>query len=494
MREFTQSAVWQRTLAHRAPGDADPDCNFRARLAASFSLFRDRARELAAAIPEGIRFLTVHDQTHLDALWELADIIIGPGYPLTATEGYVLGGAFLLHDLGMALASYGGGTEELEVNQSWQDAAVQLFRRAHGRSPSTQEMESLAPEIRQEATERFLRVKHAEQAETLATMDFRHRARDIAYYLIADEDLRQNYGPLIGRIGYSHWWPAKVVQERLSTLIGAFPGSPPDWTVDPLKLAVILRAADACHLDARRAPGFARAVRKPAGESEKHWRFQEYVHTPYADNRRLVFNTTRDMPVDDRDAWWLGYELVNLADRELRDADAILRETNKVPFAADGVAGANDPARLKRYFPTKGWEPLPVSLRVSDVAGLVQNLGGQGLYGANPRVPLRELIQNARDAVVGRRVKEARGALGRNHSAVNIVARRRRYRGARHRYGNVGRAPQRPVPGFRNELLEFAVDAPGASGPGIAGFRAAGAVRHRIFLGVHVGQACQGDN
>jgi hypothetical protein len=410
MREFTQSGVWRRTLAPRGRDEQDPDRDFRARLSASFSLFRDRARELAAAIPEGIRHLTVHDQTHLDALWELADIIAGPSYSLTPTEGYVLGGGFLLHDLGMALASYPGGMPELESNPSWQDAAVQLFRRAHGWSPSAQEMATLAPEIRQEATERFLRVKHAEHAEALATMEFRHRRRDTAYYLIADEDLRQKYGPLIGRIGYSHWWPAREVQERLSTQIGAFPGGPPHWTVDPPKLALIVRTTDACHLDARRAPGFARAVRQPQGESEKHWRFQEYVHTPYADNRRLVFNTTREMPVEDREVWWLGFELLNLADRELRDADSILRETDRVPFAVDGVAGANDPARLKRYFPTKGWEPLPASLRVSDVAGLVQNLGGQGLYGANPRVPLRELIQNARDAVVGRRFKEVRSA------------------------------------------------------------------------------------
>ena len=75
MREFTQTAVWRRTLAPRGRDEQDPDRDFRARLSASFSLCRDRARDLAAAIPEGMRHLTVHDQTHLDALWEIADII-----------------------------------------------------------------------------------------------------------------------------------------------------------------------------------------------------------------------------------------------------------------------------------------------------------------------------------------------------------------------------------------------------------------------------------
>ena len=87
------------------------------------------------------------------------------------------------------------------------------------------------------------------------------------------------------------------------------------------------------------------------------------------------------------------------------------RDTGKQPFPVDSVAGANEPTRLRRYFPTRGWEPVPTALRVSDVARLVRNLGGQGLYGQNPRVPLRELIQNARDAVVGRRIKEGRDKL-----------------------------------------------------------------------------------
>ena len=133
------------------------------------------------------------------------------------------------------------------------------------------------------------------------------------------------------------------------------------------------------------------------------------MQTPFVKDGRLVFSATKETPLEDIEAWWLGYELLNLADRELHDADMILKDSGRQPFAAHAVAGANDPARLRRHFPTKGWEPIATTLRVSDVAGLVRNLGGQGLYGENPRVPLRELLQNARDAVVGRRIKENRG-------------------------------------------------------------------------------------
>ena len=363
---------------------------------------------MAGEIPRDLKQLTAHDITHIDALWQIADLIVGDKYPLTPTEAFVLGGAFLLHDLGLALASYPAGMAELEKDPVWEDAAFQLFRGKHGRSPGTKEMASLDPEIKRQACEQALRLRHAAHAEELATIGYRHTDRDQVYHLIEDEELRRAYGRLIGRIAHSHWWPSEKLPVEFDQVIGAFPGTPVEWTVDPLKLALVVRMADACHLDERRAPGFVRALRNPTGESEKHWRFQEYVQTPYEKNGRLVFSASKEIPIEDVDAWWLGYEMLSLADRELRDADAILRETARPPFAVDAVAGAIDPARLAHHFPTKGWAPIPTKLQISDVPSLVRNLGGQALYGENPRVPLRELIQNARDAVVARRIKEGR--------------------------------------------------------------------------------------
>ncbi|MGO9809617.1 MAG: ATP-binding protein [Isosphaeraceae bacterium] len=121
-----------------------------------------------------------------------------------------------------------------------------------------------------------------------------------------------------------------------------------------------------------------------------------------------MFTTTRDTPIEDVDVWWLGYEMLSIADRELHQADMILRETDRLPFAANAVAGADDPARFARYFPTSGWKPIATRIQVNDVAGLVRNLGGRALYGDNAHIPLRELIQNARDAIVARRIKENR--------------------------------------------------------------------------------------
>ena len=332
---------------------------------------------------------------------------LGRGLP----QAFVLGGAFLLHDLGMALASYPVGVAELHEEPGWKDAAVQLFRRKHGRAPRASELSSLDAEIQRAATEQLLRLKHAEQAERLGTISYRHSGRDQEYYLLDDADLRQRYGRLIGRLAYSHWWPASELSSQFGDTIGAYPGSPTHWTIDPLKLALVLRVVDACHLDDRRAPGFLRALRKPTGESEKHWRFQEYVQTPHVKHGRLEFSSSNDFPLDDAEAWWLGYELLNLADDELHKADVILRDTGRPPFAVTGVSGADDPARMAQHLRTRGWTPVPTTIQVSNVPALVRNLGGTGLYGENPRVPLRELIQNAR--MLSSRGESRRSAISR---------------------------------------------------------------------------------
>lgn len=63
---------------------------------------------------------------------------------------------------------------------------------------------------------------------------------------------------------------------------------------------------------------------------------------------------------------------------------------------------------LARSVQTRGWRPVDARLQVSDVPRIVENLGGSKLYGDDPTVALRELIQNAADAVQARRKYEKR--------------------------------------------------------------------------------------
>lgn len=410
MERIEQSKLWKQTLG--ATGGTDAEETFRERLRSSFRSFRNRVEILANQISGDIKSLTVHDIKHIDALWETADTILGDNYPVTPTEAFVLGGAFLVHDLGLALASYPNGLDELKSDPLWQDTAIKILRAKAGYAPCENEVSELAPDVEKLVMEEVLRLRHAKRAENLVTVSYRHEDRDTEYRLLEDVELRESYGHLIGRIAYSHWWPIEDVSSDsdMNRCIGAFPDGPKGWTINPLKLAIILRATDACHLSAERAPGFLRALTKPGGISGLHWRIQEYLQKPIAVNKRLQITSAKRVPVEDIAAWWVGHDLLQVADRELRDAEVVLSDAELPLFDVHGVAGCSSPKQLAKHIPTDGWVPVDSSIRVTDVGSLVKKIGGEALYGSDPSIPLRELLQNARDAVVGRRKKMKYGS------------------------------------------------------------------------------------
>ena len=83
--------LWQRTLAPQGdPLDARREVLRQALLG-----FRERVAALVQTLGAELPGLTVHDITHLDGLWRVADQIAGPDYPINPAEAFVLGGAFL---------------------------------------------------------------------------------------------------------------------------------------------------------------------------------------------------------------------------------------------------------------------------------------------------------------------------------------------------------------------------------------------------------------
>jgi hypothetical protein len=196
------------------------------------------------------------------------------------------------------------------------------------------------------------------------------------------------------------------LEERLPKPIGAAGGFDKTWTVDAVKLACILRAADASHIDERRAPGFLAALRKPQGISADHWAFQEKLYQPRLEVDRLAYSSKEGFSIKEVAAWWTCYDTLTMIDKELRSVDALLADTGRVRLAARGVAQTEDPVRLATRIATDHWIPIDASIKVGNVAKLVSSLGGEKLYGRNAFAPLRELIQNACDAVRARRLME----------------------------------------------------------------------------------------
>ncbi|NEB32424.1 hypothetical protein G3I62_25615 [Streptomyces sp. SID14446] len=379
--------------------DGERGCHQSRRLVEQFNRSREHIKLIAAEINRDAPNLTQHDISHIDALWEYADLICGDSYNLNPAELYVLGIAFLVHDLANGVSAIPGGLAEIARNARWKDSVATEYRALHGVYPAPEKLLEIVPEVHDRAVQRYLRETHAEYAAKLPQVSYSDPTSGSEYYLIEDVELRTQYGHLAGKIAASHWWPTKILRREFGVKIGARAGMPDAWHVDPLVLSCILRCADAAHLDSRRAPAILRAIRKPAGESEAHWVFQDKLQKPHLKDDRLVYTSLSPFKKNQAEAWWLCYESLTTLDGELSAVDTILSDTGRNRFRAKSVAGVKDLEEISRNVTTEDWHPIDARVKVTDVVSLVSRLGGKELYGANPRVALRELVTNAADAV-----------------------------------------------------------------------------------------------
>lgn len=403
MMEFQQSSIWQKTLARQM----EPDCFMDKRdlLRVEFENFREKAKLLAAEIDRVLPEFTVHDISHIDALWETSELVVKDNIELNPAEVFVLGGSFLIHDLGMGLASFPKGVEELKKESIWRDMAASLLKKKLGRPIVENDFTHLDKDIEMDATKYTLRILHAKQAEKLAKISWKDsRGNDI--FLIDNVELREAYGSIIGLIAYSHWWKVSELEEKLPETLGALSLFPSNWTIDPIKLACILRVADATQIDDRRSPTFLKAVREIPKESQIYWDFQQKMYQPRLERNRLVYTSKSSFTVNEVNAWWACFDTLKMIDNELKEVDSLLTNTNRDRMGAIGVAAIENPKRLSKLITVDGWQPVDTKIRVNNVAKLVNSIGGKQLYGDNLLVPLRELIQNASDAIRARRIVE----------------------------------------------------------------------------------------
>ena len=343
--------------------------------------------------------LTIHDISHPDALWEVASTVAGRDFPLNPLEAYVFGAAVLLHDAGLCFEAYSGGRDALRDTLEWRDAYGRLSRTLDdGRN------------LEQEADFEALRALHASQAVRLAIEPWVSEKGEL--YLIADPELRENYGQLIGDLASSHHWNLELVVGRFSTRRPPAAFLDADWEVDSLKIACMLRVADAGHMDGARAPSFLLRVLQMNSLSRAHWVAQNHLGrlTVRADDpTQLVIASTSPFPRHEATAWWVAFDLVETFDKELRRCNDVLGASSgrlHSTFSGKKVAGAGHVEELVKYVETLGWEPTNSTVHVSDVSALVTKLGGEQLYGKDAdrlNVALRELIQNAADAICVRR-------------------------------------------------------------------------------------------
>jgi hypothetical protein len=403
MNRFENTKIWQKTLGKQLEPDTyDKERN---QLRVEFEKFRDNSKILAGEIAISMPEFTVHDISHIDALWETANLLLGDSYELNPAEAFVLGGAFLIHDLGMGLAAFPNGIEAIKNESIWKDTVASELKKKLNRQIDEEDLKTIPEEIEKYATQAFLRINHAKQADKLALISWKD-SKGNNLHLLDDAQLRESYGAIIGKIAYSHWCSPSELIVKLPSILGAPGMFPTSWTVDPVKLACILRVADATQIDDRRAPLFLKAIRKLQGEASEHWNFQQKLYQPRLERNRLVFTSKSNFEINEVNSWWLCFDTLKMIDKELKEVDSLLTDTNRPRLQAIGVASIDEPSRLSKLVTVNGWQPIDTRIKVTNVAKLVGNLGGSQLYGDNIKVPLRELIQNSSDAIRARRIIE----------------------------------------------------------------------------------------
>lgn len=403
MNRFEKTSIWQKTLGKQL--EPDPHEKEREFLRVEFENFRERAKLLANEIALVLPDFTVHDISHIDALWETAELAVQDDFELTPAEAFVLGGTFLIHDLGMGLASFPNGVAELKKEAIWKDTVTSLIKEKINRPILEDDYLKLDKETEKIATENVLRLLHAKHAEKLALISWKNKdGKDI--YLIENTELRESYARIIGLIAHSHWWTVEELDGKLPKTLGAPGIFPSTWTIDAVKLACILRIADATQIDDRRAPSFLRTIRNPSKFSDLHWNFQQKLYQPRFERNRLVYTSKSPFPINEVESWWICHDTLKMIDNELKEVDSLLVDTNRQRLKAIGIASIEDPKRLSKLITVEGWQPIDTKIKVTNVAKLVGSLGGKQLYGDNSIVPLRELIQNASDAIRARRILE----------------------------------------------------------------------------------------
>lgn len=389
--DYKQSKLWKNAFSTNKV-HYPQQCTL---LEIAFDAFRERVSTLVAQIHKDMPDLTVHDITHIDALWWTASEIAGDDYEINPAEAFVLGGAFLLHDSAHCVAAYPGGVNEIMALPEWSSFLPKKEGVTTPVIQGTVEFQKVLFEV--------LRIMHPKQAKKLPKAKWRAPSDSTELYLIPNDELREAYGDAIGEMAESHWsYPHEL--EKLNKRVVNPPAvlQPAPWKIDLLKVAALLRTADAAHINSLRAPKFLFALTKPSGSSIPHWQFQGRIHdikrSEYKDRHELIVTGTA-FPANEQEAWWLAYDTAKLIDKELRAVDQLLSDMHRSRFAARCVAFINTPSDFSINVSTTNWLPVDTSIKISDIGSIVENFGGAKLYGDSPSKALRELIQNSADAI-----------------------------------------------------------------------------------------------
>jgi len=292
----------------------------------------------------------------------------------------------------MALACNAEGLAKVRASAPYKQF-LRIFHK-DGKKIKDQENDRLEPK----AIAYAVRMLHATAALDLST----HPIPGTELYLIESYESRESWGRDARTIAASHHWTLEKVESEL----GRQEMAPlAKGKGDLAYVACLLRLIDYAHISRERASTIERAFRQPIeADSLVHWLAQERIAGPERVGDELVYRSLR--PIEDVDAWWLYYGMLHGLNSEIMAVRRYLegRKISESRLSLKGVRGALSPEQAAIFIRTAGFEPVEVNLKTDSIARVVQILCGESLYGKEPTVAVRELVQNAHDAMRLRQV------------------------------------------------------------------------------------------
>lgn len=366
MMTYKDTTLWKEAF-----NDKYGHIALRERLTNAFEIAHNNASFLLNKIRIDFPSLTIHDITHVDSLWQVASIIAGKDYQLNPLEGFILGCSFLIHDAALSYIAV-GGKDSLRSTTEWKD-----FHSDYSKSDMTDE------EKEYETDFRTIRYLHAKYAKDLCNQIF-DRENGSTFYIIEDDELRKHLWQVIGDIAASHHWNMDKVK-TLGNQIPALAGFPVDWRINPLKLACLLRCADAGHIDSGRAPDYLLKLLDINGVSRNHWEAQNklsQIDIDTTNKSNVIIASNIAFSESDYAVWNVVYDAVMVLNNELIQSYEVLNNlSSPIPFQARRVSGAGSREELCRYVKTYGWFPCDANIHISNIEGVIKTLGGEKLYG-----------------------------------------------------------------------------------------------------------------
>jgi hypothetical protein len=119
--DFRQTLLWRQAFVNPRSDSTPEEQEF---FRTQYMSIRDRAAQLVSRIAVDLPGLTVHDISHLDALWDMASAVAEGAINVNPAEAFVLGASILLHDAAMSLAIFEVEFRQPNTSLGRIDAAV----------------------------------------------------------------------------------------------------------------------------------------------------------------------------------------------------------------------------------------------------------------------------------------------------------------------------------------------------------------------------------